>query len=212
VQDRGMSEPHRKKRPITIYSVSALLVLLIGGGITVVGSILHLDRWMESGDAVPVGRPGQVNLPSGECVVFFESTLALPSIRDAIDLIVTDPAGEYVDANWIEIDPEEDYAPRTFLAFTSRQGRPLWRFNAPVEGLYTLRVTNMHDDQDPEGDRIVVGKSPPSFKQAQQLNNTLKFGGLSVTGALFVLGYLMHLITLNRQARAAGAEDEPVDA
>lgn len=203
---------HNKgRKPITIYSITALIVLITGGSLTIVGSFLHIDNWVKSGQEFRIGVAEQANLPAGEHVVFYQSHSSLPSDIRAIILLISDPNMERVIPQAVEINPDESYGPRTILPTNDIHGRMLWKFTAQADGWYTFRVENYHTDQDPENDRFVIGKSPPSFRTLKKRNNMVRIAGGSLTGAIFIGLYIMHGIALGRRKKTGGSTSAFVD-
>ena len=190
----------RSKQPITIYSILALVLIVVGGGGVLLYSFIALDNWMASGEKFKVGVNGQIEFAEpGEEVVFYESPKVLPGDPYMITLLMSDPNGDRVVSERYPFDDAEDYAPRTILARTNVLGRPLWKVNIPTAGTYTFRVDNNHEDQDPDLDRIVFGKNPQSFKAMQGRTTMLKLGLLGLVGIGAVGLYIMHGITLRKE-------------
>jgi len=199
----------RKKRPITIYSILALVVLVAGGGATLAFSFLSIDNWIDEGDPYPIGRLNTMELPEGRVVFFFESPEIVPGNPDGVQIYIRRPDGEPLSSERIEdvpISEAESYGPRPFLPRRRVFGRPLWAVDVPASGVYEVRVTNNLEEQNMREDRIVVGKTPQSFAAMKKRNDQLKIAGLSITGAVFVLLYIMHGVSLSRrEAREAVA-------
>lgn len=199
-----MADRTSRKRPITIFSILALIVLVVGGGLTVLVSFARIDNWMKSGERFAVGVESAIEfIEPGEQVIFFETRLPeLPAHSGAINFHLIDGPRNDLRFEWIEPDAQESYAPRRVLPTTKVSGRPLWRVTVTEPGLYTFRVDNYHLEQDPENDRIVFGKNPQSFREVTKSANQIKFGGLAFTGVLFVTLYVLHAVVLSRRAKA----------
>lgn len=199
----------RQRRPITIFSVLALLVLLSGVATVLYFRFFTMDAWINSGDRVPIGSQrtntpdGTVELVQGEHIVFYESPVGVPQYAGMITFILTAPDGSPVPVGLFRGDEEaESYGPRPILSFTNMSGRPLWRIEAPVTGVYQV-YAKAEDDflKDAGDDRVVFNKVPPQFSQLNQRTRTMMIVLLSLTGGVFVVLYILHGIALSRRAR-----------
>ncbi|MCL4211477.1 MAG: hypothetical protein HRU76_08550 [Phycisphaeraceae bacterium] len=202
--------PTAARRPITIFSVLALLVLMVGGAGVLIFSNLRLDGWMRAGVKVPLGQPYTVDLAAGDHVVFYESPLdTLPPDGRHVHLFVLDANGERVRAHHRSVgqDDPENYGPRTLFPTTRVYGRPLWDVRIPADGTYTVRVENDFEEQDAAADRVVFDKpAPQSFRAFSESNRRLTLTLVLAIGAVVVVLYIMHGVTLSRRAQVkAGA-------
>ena len=80
------------QRPITKWSVLALIVIVIGGATTLLLGQLWLEQWARTGQRAAIGLDQTVDLPAGRILVYYESTIAVPEIGTA-SLSAFDPYG-----------------------------------------------------------------------------------------------------------------------
>lgn len=192
------------RRPITIFSVLALLVIVVGGSGVLIFSNLRLDGWMRAGSKVPLGQQYTVELAAGDHVVFYESPLdTLPPDGRHVHLFVMDANGDRVRTihRIIDQNDPENYGPRRLFPTTRHYGRPLWDLNIPVAGTFTVRVENDFEEQD-AGDRVVFNKPhPQSFREFNESNRRLTLTLVVALGAIVVGLYIAHGMTLSRRAQ-----------
>jgi len=187
-----------KNRPITKWSVLALIVVVVGGAITLLLGQLWLGQWAKTGQRLAVGSEQSVELPAGNVLVYYESSVAVPEIRTA-KLSVLDPYGRRLRP----IIPAEDH---TFkLMFGGSSGRALWELEIVEPGVHTIRCfnNNFASDADvPAEDRVVFGKQPGSVAQAIAVRKTILITGAVITIALAVILYILHGLALRKRAAA----------
>jgi len=207
----------RARRPITIFSVLALIVLLCGVATVLYFRFFTMDSWINSGDRVPIGSQrtstpeGTVELAQGVHIVFYESPVGVPQYAGMISFNVNAPDGTPLMIGLFRGDEDaESYGPRPILSFTNMSGRPLWRIEAPVAGVYQV-FAKAEDDflKDAGDDRIVFNKVPQLFTELNQRTRTMMIVLLSLTGGVFVILYILHGIALSRRANLEAGGSRP---
>ena len=203
----------RPRRPITIFSVLALVVLLTGVATVLYFRFFTIDSWINSGDRVPVGSQrtagpeGTVELAQGQHVIYYESPVGVPQYAGMITFNLTAPDGSPLLIGLFHDDAGvESYGPRPVLSFTNMSGKPFWRVEAPATGVYQV-FAKVEDDflEDAGDDRIVFNKMPQLFSELNDRTRTMMIVLLSVTGGVFVILYILHAIALARRSRGDGA-------
>jgi hypothetical protein len=207
-----MAEP-RQRRPITIFSVLALIVLLCGVAAVLYFRFFTMDAWINSGHRVPLAprdsrtAQGAVELAAGPQVVFYESPVGVPQFPGMIDLYIEGQDGTPVRVGLFRGDEgAESYGPRPVLSFTNMSGKPFWQIEVPVNGVYQV-YARAEDEflEDAGEDRIVFNKNPPLFSQLDSRTKTVMIVLLSVTGGIFVGLYILHAVALARRAKSGDA-------
>ncbi len=188
-----------ERKPITIWSILALVVLMGLGGFTVFASWYSVRMWVDSGEKFiiePTGRVrDQVFLTTGEHIVFYESVEALPT--DYMMYIAAAESPETPTQKKVLFN-DDPFVQNNKFEHGGVQGKPVCRITAPSDGWYEFTFHNSNMDMDPN-DRIVFGKSPQTLESAIQRRTFISIGGLSVTGVLFIGLYLMHAVTLSKR-------------
>lgn len=194
------------QRPITKWSVLALIVIVIGGATTLLLGQLWLEQWARTGQRAAIGLDQTVDLPAGEVLVYYESAFAVPSVGSA-KLSALDPYGRRVQP----IIPAEDH---TFqMMFSNRCGRALWELDVLEPGEYIVHCSNLNFASEtgaPTGDCIVFGKQPGTVAQALSVRKTILIIGAGITLLLAAILYIIHGAALRR--RSARAADPPFPA
>ena len=200
-----MAEKNKKQKPITIFSVLALVTLVIGVLVTLYLNFISVDNWVKSGERYRVGVASNVEFTTpGRHVVFYESPDVLPGDRDYISIYATGPDGSPVVAVPIPYDEAEDYAPREYFPGFDVIGRPLWALEVKSPGVHAVRVHNDHEEQNQQADRIVFGRSPQSMKTLANQTRQLTILVLALAGVLVVTFYVLHGIRLHKRAKGDG--------
>jgi len=175
-------------RNVTLWSVLTLVTVVAGGGATLLIDRAQLQRWGESGVAVPLGQPYAVQLPAGDMLVYYESSEQVPT-NDVL-LAMRDADGHVMRAGL----PAEDNSYR--LSRDGWSGRALWEYRNLPAGEYTVVVNNPHyasDDEIPERDRVVFAKEPNALADVLALRRRTHVIGLAVTLALAAAFYGAHI-------------------
>jgi hypothetical protein len=179
-----------RKGKVTIWSILALLVLLVGGGGTWLLSWQAVAEWARSGQRFAVGEPGgTVRLTPGTCYVYYESPIGVPS--DFTQLYLTAEDGT-------RLRPHAPTATSSFY-HGGVHGGALWTVEVPRDGVYSFICHNENENRTPD-DRVVFGKAPQTRDECLSRDHRIKVAGLSVTGTLFVLLYVFHGVTLSRRS------------
>ena len=194
-----------QRRPSTVFPVLAILTLVGLGALTAFGTWFHVESWISSGTTFNIGTQHHAKLSAGEYVFFFESPRVLPQDSEKTQLFIQDHQANKVPVSPLPFDPEEQYQSRRSLSGNRLLGRAMWKVVIPVDGVYSLRCQNAQAIQDPDRDRLVVGKSPPSFQAVKTTNNQFKVAGFAMTGGLTIIFYLLHgLVVSWRSTPPAG--------
>lgn len=196
--DRSGSRTRHRRRggSITIWSVLALLVILIGGLATLGAGQLYLQHWVDSGIHVPVGGRYQVHLPYGSTLVYYESKHAVP--RRTPLLKVLDSYNAYVG---VEPLPDEQNNYRTLL--TDWSGRAIHKVSLDEEGTFTVSCSPadyLDLDDIPPDDRVSFYKSPNTLAEAQAMYKSVLIVGATVTVLVAVGLYVLHFAKLRARA------------
>ncbi|MBI82356.1 MAG: hypothetical protein CMJ81_04095 [Planctomycetaceae bacterium] len=189
-----------QQRPNTVFSILAILTLVGLGAATTWGTWFHVESWISSGTRLKIGTQHHVQLFSGEYVFFFESPRVLPQDSEKIQLLIQDHQANKVQVFPLPFDPEEQYQSRRPLSGDRLLGRAMWKVTIPVDGVYSLRCQNTRSIQDPDHDRLVVAKSPPSFRTVKSTSNQFKVAGFAMTGGLTIIFYLFHGVIIARRS------------
>ncbi len=215
----------RPRRPITIFSVLALVVLLAGVAAVLYFRFFTIDTWINSGDKLPIGLQrggvldlntetpeGTVELAPGPHVVFYESPVGVPQDAGMIVLNIRAPDGAVLHTRlFFDDEGNESYGPRPFLSFTNMSGKPFWRIEAPTAGTYTVFAKAEGEMYKDSGDdRVVFNKNPQTFSELNSRSTTIIIVLLGLTGGLFIVLYIAHGITLARRARESGQTGRPM--
>lgn len=196
----------RPKKPITIFSVLALVVLLAGVIAVLYFKFVSVDSWINSGDKIQLDVATTVQLDAGQHVIFYESPQGVIEGAYMVSLLVEGPDGERVPTTQVDASEEQSYGPRPFLSFANVSGKPFWRLTAPVAGTYRVRAQTWPSLRgEVDDDRIVFNKNPQSFVEVNNRTTRLTIVLLAVTGGVVVLLYVAHGITLAQRNRAAAA-------
>lgn len=199
-----------KRKPITVWSVLALIVLVGLGGLTVLASWYSVRLWVQGGEKFVIEPSGrvrdQVYLSAGQHVVFYESFEALPT--DYMMYIGPAEAPETAIPKNV-IFNDDPFVQQNKFEHGGVQGKPVCTIEAPTEGWYEFTFYNSNTELDPN-DRIVFGKSPATLEAALQRRTLISIGGLSVTGVLFIGLYLLHGLTLARRNAASATTHQPM--
>ncbi|MDY7108026.1 MAG: hypothetical protein SYC29_05260 [Planctomycetota bacterium] len=187
-----------RQSSITRWSVLALIVVLLGGAVTLLLGQLWLEQWARTGQRAAIGRDQTVDLPAGEMLVYYESNIAVPEVGSA-KLAVRDPYGRRVRPTI----PAED---NTFqMMLSDRCGRALWELNVVEPGEHTVRCFNVNfasDTDVPPGDRLVFGKQPGTVAQALVVRKTILIIGAGITLLLAAFLYIIHGVALQKRRAA----------
>jgi hypothetical protein len=195
----------RDSRPITKWSVLALVCVVIGAATTMTLDQIWLNEWVKSGSHFPINQWNVAELPLGSTLVYYESPYSVP-IGD-VSLHLTDPEGERIRMAQLT----EDISYRVFLSGWS--GRALWRINLTKPGNYRFRCSNSNfadDSQVPLEDRITFAKTPASLADATRVRKFVQITGATLTMTLVIVFYLLHALALKRRKLAETAEPTSV--
>jgi hypothetical protein len=190
-----------KPRPITKWSVLALVCVVVGASGTIIIDQVWLNAWVNSGKHFPVGQWSAVELPPGSTLVYYESPESVP-LSDAT-LFLTDPEGDRVRTAQIT----EDINYRVLLSGWS--GRALWRLNISKPGVYRFRCSNHNfedDSQIPAEDRLTFLKSPATLSEVTAVRKFIQITGATITMTVVVMLYLMHGLALKRRDNGHGGQ------
>jgi hypothetical protein len=152
-----------------------------------------------------------VDVAPGPTLVYYESPHSVPEAN--CTLYMRNPYEERVMAR-IPSAPAVDLSYRVSL--TGWSGRALWAVDLDEPGTYEFRCTNANfpsDEAVPVEDRIVFFKHPESLAVARGRQKLFKIAGGVVTVALAIVLYVMHGLSLRRDAAtivAEAATGEPV--
>ena len=189
-----------QRRPSTVFSVLAIVTLVGLGAATGLGTWFHVESWISSGTSFDTGTQHHVKLSAGEYIFFFESPRSLPQDSEEIQLFIQNHQGEKVPTSPLPYDSEEQYQSGRLLSGNRLLGRAMWKVTIPVAGVYSLKCQDTRGTQDPNPDRIVVGKTPPSFRALKTTNNQFRVAGFAMAGGLTIIFYLFHGVVVARRS------------
>jgi hypothetical protein len=193
------------QRPITRWSVLALIVVVLGGAMTLLLGQLWLEQWARTGQRAAIGLDQTVDLPAGRILVYYESDIAVPEIGTAA-LSVFDPYGRRVRP----AVPAEDHTFQMMLS--DRCGRALWDLDILEPGEHIVHCSNLNFASEtgaPAGDRIVFGKQPGTVAQALVVRKTILIIGAGITLVLAAILYIIHGAALRKRNAAAQERSFP---
>lgn len=183
-----------KRRPITIWSVLALLWVVVGGGLTILLDQLWIHSWAKSGVAAPVGELFNIDLEPGRTLLYYESPSAVPQTTR---VHMFNPYQE-------QIYPQPPAEERSYnMLLTGWSGKAVAEIDVDEVGTYRIVCYNtsvLSDDDIPAEDRIVLKKKPASLTEALTIRRIIQIGGATIVllGAIGL--YIIHGITLHRRA------------
>jgi hypothetical protein len=187
-----------RQRPITIWSLLALAVMIVGMGVTLGLHLFWLRAWAETGVKFSVShRRAPVDLPAGSNLVWYESRQSVPTGDVVLNLY--NSAGDRVPVG----HPSGDVS--YLLSFSDLSGRALWELHLAKAGRYEFEASNntvTSDDQIPADDRIVFLKSPDSLEQANTVRKVLVVTSATITITLVIVLYIVHGVTLAKRRAA----------
>jgi hypothetical protein len=186
------------RRPITIWSLLALLAVLIGGPATILSDQSSLRKWARSGIWFPVGETCTVELPEGSTLVYYESMVDVPLMN--ADLIIHDRPGQYI----YQFPAPDENSFR--LTFGNWQGASLWELRLEQPETIDFTTRNDNDGWDPQvysEDRIVFLKEPQTLAEVKSIRKRIQITGASITIGLAVVLYIVHGIALYQRGRPA---------
>jgi len=182
---------------ITTWNVLALMVVLIGGGATLLMAHQTVRDWAYSGIRIPVGDWYDVDLPAGDVLVYYESAVSLPTAN--VELTLRDRRGQYIGSH------HPDNANEFKLISADWAGRSLWELSIPESDTYTAQAVNYNisrEDEDRSGDSIVFAKQPTALSDAMRRRNTTLAVGAAVTIVLAAALYVVHGFSLRHDRSA----------
>jgi hypothetical protein len=191
----------KKPRPITKWSVLALVCVAIGASTTIIVDQVWLNDWVSSGKHFPINQWTTTELPLGTTLVYYESPVSVP-VGD-VSLHLIDPDEERVRVTQLG----EDINFRVLVSGWS--GRALWRLNITKPGPYRFRCSNHNfasDSDVPADDRITFAKTPPELSDATAIRKFIQITGATVTMTLVIFFYLLHGLALKRKRSAEQGE------
>jgi hypothetical protein len=195
--------PGVRRRPITVWSVLALITVALGGMMTYAVGEASLDVWVASGLKFPIGHRHMVELPAGPVTLYYESDASTPM---DVHVSLLDPYGERIALRVPQVRS------RTSFECQGRYFRTLYEADVPERGEYELGCYNLSvgsDAQVPAGDRVVLGKVPPRHDDAIDARRLMHIIGATLTVVPAIGMYVLHGVALHRrQFRAALAVDE----
>lgn len=193
-----------KSRPITKWSVLALVCAAAGAAVTLTIDQMWLSAWAKSGKHFPISQFGTVDLPAGQTLVYYESPFSVP-VGDAT-LFITNPEGERVRPIMLA----DDMSYRMML--TGWSGRALWKLDITQPGPHRFRCSNHSVESDadiPAEDRVAFLKQPDSLTEVTNVRKFIQITGATATLTLVIAFYVLHGLALRSRARTAA---EPVAA
>jgi len=192
----------RRHRPITKWSVLALIVMVSGTALTLGLDQAWLHTWSESGRKFPIGQRSTIQLPPGESLVWYESPYRVP-VAD-VTLYMVDPNGDRI----TPAHPSGDISYTLMLGGMS--GRALWKMNVPRAGTYEFTCFNHNfasDSQIPVEDRVVFLKTPDTLAEANLFRKFIQITGATASITLVIVFYVLHGLALRRlRLRAEAGE------
>jgi hypothetical protein len=174
----------------------ALIVIIFGGGGTLLMDQLWIVHWSRSGQQFLVGERQSVLLPAGKSLVYYESPYSVPTSLATLQVYDLDGNRSRVPLYAHSEDVNFN------IRFTGLSGRAMWELDTPQDGEYRFIVTNenvLSDEDIPPEDRIVFLKSPNSLVTAKFIQNVIRFTGLGITTVMFILFYLLHYLTVGKR-------------
>lgn len=203
--DRAKPSKRRRNRPrrITIWNLCALLVLLLGGAVTLGAGYFWLDYWADTGVHIPIGVRHTVELPYGTTTLYYETGGNVPARNPLIK--IRDPYGA-----WITPAPPPE-AENFRMMFTGWSGRAVGRLVVDEEGSYTLLCNSpdaFSNEEIPVDDRLTMLKQPDTLSEARTIHKAILVTGASITILITLICYTLHLVTLHRRTVAHQSEHE----
>lgn len=171
-----------------------MIVVVFGGGTTLILDQLWIIQWSMSGQHFHVGERQTVVLPVGKSLVYYESPHSVPSSLATLQLYDLEGNRSRVPLLREDINFK--------IRFTGLSGRALWEIDIPEDGEYRFIVSNenvLNDEDLPPEDQIVFLKTPNSLLTAKLIQNVIRFTGLGITTVLFIIFYLLHYLTINKR-------------
>lgn len=187
----------KTRRPITKWSVLALIVVFAGTALTLGSAHAWMFAWASSGKAFPIGQKSSIQLPPGESLVWYESPDRVPSGQ--VSLYLYDNNGDRVKPE--TLSGEINYN----LTLGHKCGRALWKLNLARAGLYEATCNNHNFESDsmvPADDRVVFLKTPDSLAEMSFVSKVIQITGANITITLAFVFYLMHFVALRKRDRA----------
>jgi hypothetical protein len=176
---------------MTRWNRLALVVALGGAALTILGDQLHLRRWAQSGIRMPVGEATTIDLPEGDLVAYYESSVAVPNGNVLLAVRGADGA---------IVPPRLPYEESNFrVLMTGWSGRALWRLDGVRAGPYTVIANNpnfLSNEEVPPDDRIVFAKEPATFTAFDRRRKAVQLTGAGITVVATVLLYCLHVLAL----------------
>lgn len=185
-------------RPITKWSILALLAMVSGAAITLGVDQVFLKSWASSGRSFPIGEKATIDLPPGESLVWYESTFSVPG--GDVTLYLFDADGERIKPT----KPEGDLSYGLLLG--GQSGRALWQLNLPRAGRYEFTAFNHNFESDrlvPAEDRVVFLKTPNSLTEVTFMRKLIQITGATASITLVILLYILHGLELRKRRTAA---------
>lgn len=184
-------------RRITIWSVLALIVALLGATVTLITARSWVGQWAASGAKYSIGEWVQVYVPETALtsLVYYESTSEVGS--RFMRLYVRDVYGEAYPPTPPEVDNE--------FAIGGLQGRALFRLDLLEPGTYDMRCVNPNyasDEEIPASDRVVFLKTPNTKSEVLRVRKAILAAGGSGTILATLLLYILHGISIHRHRGA----------
>lgn len=181
-------------RSMTVFSVLALLVLIGGGAMTLLGGRAMLKEWAQSGVALTIGETWEIELPEGPVLAYYQSPDVIPTGH--ITLHVTTIEGEPVPVRQPD-DPND-------FAVGGVQGRALFAIHTERKGVYLATCRDALGEPGtalPSSDRLMVAKAPNSLAEAMGRTRMVYVVGAAGTLILVIVLYIGHWITIARASR-----------
>ena len=183
-------------RSITIWNVLALLVMLLGGGLTFLLAYNYKTQWAQTGQRLEFGSEYQIELaPEQSPVIFFYETASSEASSGDVVLTVYDPFGERITRLAAGSEDES-------FVIAGWHGYPTRELAVDEAGVYRIKCSNVaysSDKEVPEDDRVVLLKQPPRTTQMLANHRIMLVVGASITMALAIAFYVVHGLTLNRR-------------
>lgn len=193
-------------KPITVWNVAALAVMVIGAAATLLAAHVWMEHWAQTGVHLPVGQRTRIALPAGETMVFYESRYTVPSSLASLHIV--SPQGERIHPE--TFDGDDNYRMRG----SGLSGRALWRVHLPIDGVYDIGCYNanyLSNDAIPVDDRVTMFKAPNTLAAAGLIQTGIHIGGGTMTVALAAALYTLHAFSLKRR-RLQEAESHNTEA
>jgi hypothetical protein len=176
--------------------VLALLVILVGGGLTFLLAHNYKLQWAQSGQRLKFGTTYEIELsPEQSPVILFYETASSEASSGDVVMTVYDPFGERVTR--MAAGSEEDS-----FVISGWHGYPTRQLPLDEAGVYQIKCSNVAYGSDadvPADDRVVLLKQPPRTTEMLANYRVILVIGASITMVLAIALYIAHGIALSRR-------------